>query len=569
MMGLQCVRPHRGQAEAKSRAPSPPADGPGSRRASIEAGLEGQDRLFQALRDPACYPHPVEGPITVIETHISCVFLTGTFAYKLKKAVDLGFVDFTTLEKRRFFCEEELRLNARLAPQLYLDVVPVTGEVGAPRLGAAGEPIDYAVRMREFPQETLADRMLARGRLRAEHIDALARCVARLHEVAAVADPAAGRAAMEAADRHVLENFAQLRALPPDLLQGENLEHSEQWARETQARVREPLAERARVGKVRECHGDLHLGNVVVLDGEPTPFDCIEFNAELRWIDVMNETAFLVMDLHSHERSDLAARFLNAYLEQGGDYEGLRVLLYYQVYRAMVRAKVGLMRAAQLPRESQEARALAERSRRYLALARSFLRPAPGFIVLAHGLSGSGKTTLTQPLLELTGAVRIRSDVERKRMHGLGAGQSARAGAGQGIYSRDASEALHQRLRVMTRTIVESGHRVIVDATFLRHADRQRFARLAAQLGVAFAIVDFSAEPPVLRSRVMARSERGGDASDADLAVLDYQLRTAEPLQPGEREHTFVYDASRPAELAHRADTWAPLWPMLGLQPID
>jgi aminoglycoside phosphotransferase family enzyme/predicted kinase len=538
---------------------------PGSQRNAVDAALDPQNRLFQALRDPACYPHPVAAPITVLETHISCVFLTGTFAYKVKKAVNLGFVDFTTLDKRRFCCEEEIRLNVRFAPQLYLDVVRISGSIDAPRVGGEDEPIEYAVRMRQFSQNALADRMLARGALMPRHIDILAKRVAAFHQQAAAADEGAGHAALEATDRYVFQNFAQLRDFPAQVGQTKDLERIEQWTRDERERLREPLLRRARTQKVRECHGDLHLGNVVLLDDLPTPFDGIEFNPELRWIDVLNEVAFTVMDLHSAGRPDLATRFLNAYLEASGDYEGLRVLRYYLVYRAVVRAKIGFMRCAQLAPASEAAEELISRSRRYLALARSFTRRPPGFIIVTHGFSGSGKTTLTQPLLEFSGAVRIRSDVERKRMKGLDPYQPAASGTGQGIYGTDASEAVYRRLGDLARSIVEAGHRVIVDATFLRYADRRAFADLAARLGVAFAIIDFQVDTSLLRSRIAERARRGGDASDADLAVLDHQLRIGDPLRDNERLHAFAFDASRPVERAADAQTWAPLWQLLAL----
>jgi hypothetical protein len=528
--------------------------------------VRSQSRLVEALHDPACYPHPVH-PIRIIETHISFVVLTGTFAYKIKKSVDLGFLDFTNLEKRRFYCDEELRLNLRLAPEIYLDVVPICGTPEAPRIGGAGEVVEYAVRMREFPQDALAERVLARGELTLRQVDKLAAGIARFHSDAPRSSEIDGFSTPEAALALALQNFAQIRTLPGQAESRPVLEEVERWTRREHARLREILAERKREGLVRECHGDLHLGNIVFLEGEPLVFDCIEFNPELRWIDVMNEVAFLVMDLQAAGRTDFARRFLNGYLEATGDYAGLRVLRYYCVYRAMVRAKVMLMRASQqecTPEDRASATALFGR---YLSVAASCAQPSRSFVLITHGFSGSGKTTLSQPLVELTGAIRVRSDVERKRIHGLAPKVRPGSGIAEGLYGPDATESTYRRLLDLARIIVEAGHSVIVDATFLQHRQRDMFRALAARAGIPFLIVDFNASEGLLRERILARSDRGDDASDADLAVLEHQLRTHEPLQTDELESVFAYDASEPADRAERWQTWTPLLQRTSLSP--
>ncbi len=528
--------------------------------------VRNQSSLVKALHDPACYPHPVQ-PIHIIETHISIVVLTGPFAYKIKKPVDLGFLDFTTLEKRRLFCDEELRLNSRLAPEIYLDVARICGTPQSPRIGGTGEIIEYAVRMREFPQEALADRVLARGELTPRQVDALSAGIARFHCDAPRSSRIDGFSTPEAVLAPALQNFAQIRILPGQAGFMPVLEKVEAWTRREHARLREILAGRKREGLVRECHGDLHLGNIVILEGEPRAFDCIEFNPELRWIDVMNEVAFLVMDFQAAGRTDFARRFLNGYLEATGDYAGMRVLRYYCAYRAMVRAKVMLMRAGQqgcTPEDLVSATALFGR---YLSVAASCAQPCRSFVLITHGFSGSGKTTLSQPLVELTGAIRVRSDVERKRIHGLAPKDRSGSGITEGLYRPEATESTYGRLLDLARIVVEAGHGVIVDATFLERRQRDRFRALAARAGVPFLIVDFTASEKILRSRILARSERGADASDADLAVLEHQLGTHEPLQADENESVFACDASGPADRWQRSQTWAPLLLRLPLTP--
>ncbi len=528
--------------------------------------LEAQRKLVRALCDPACYPHPV-GRICLIETHISFVLLTGSFAYKIKKSVDLGFLDFTTLEKRRWSCQEELRLNARLAAQIYLDVVPIGGTREAPRVGSGAQAMEYAVKMIEFPQDALADRVLARDGLMPGHMDALAALVAKFHAGAACSHEADRHGAPEIVFASAEQNFAQIRALPAQAAHLPVLDALEAWTRREQTRLLPVFARRKREGRVRECHGDLHLGNIVFLDDKPLAFDCIEFNPELRWIDVMNEVAFLVMDLLAAGRGNFSARFLNAYLEATGDYGGLSVLRYYLVYRALVRAKIAAMRAEQLQRGSEGLVALERQCREYLTLAGSLARVPPGFVAITHGFSGSGKTTLTQSFLELTGAIRIRSDVERKRIRGMAPQERSAEAIGAGLYAPDATAATYDRLLDLAQNILGAGYGVIVDATFLEYGKREMFRRLAARARVPFAIIDFGASPELLRDRVLARSRRGDDASDADLAVLEHQLAAHEPLQNEELANVYAYDASRPADVAGRPQTWAHLLQRLSLPP--
>jgi hypothetical protein len=525
---------------------------------AVDQASEAQRRLVQALRDPACYPHPV-GSISLLETHISFIVLTGTFAYKIKKPVDLGFLDFTTLEKRRFFCQEELRLNARLAPQIYLQVVAIGGTLEAPRVGDNAAAIEYAVKMLEFPQEALADRVLARGGLTSRHMDALAALVAQFHARAACSRESDGYGTPEAILTAAAQNFSQIRAVPAHSAHLQVLDDIEGWTRQEHGRWRNVFAQRKHEGRVRECHGDLHLGNIVLRDGEPLPFDCIEFNPDLRWVDVMSEVAFLVMDLHAGDRPDLARRFLNTYLEFSGDYGGLRVLPYYFAYRAMVRAKIGVIRARQLERGSEADGPLLESCRRYLELASRCARPRPGFVAITHGFSGSGKTTLSQSLVELTGAIRIRSDIERKRMHGISPTDHQQPGIAGGLYAADVTDSTYRRLLDLAGTILESGYGVVVDATFLKRQHRDLFRALATRARVAFSIVDFSVSEAILRSRIGVRLQQGQDASDADLGVLEHQLASHEPLQPDELAFAFAYDASRPAGDAQRLQSWTPL----------
>ena len=513
-----------------------------------------QRTLVRTLLDPARYPHPVAS-VTLIETHISYVLLTGRFAYKIKKAVNFGFLDFSTLEKRRLFCAEELRLNRRLAPQLYLAVVPIGGSVRAPCIGDATdqrapsepiapiEPIEYAVKMVEFPQSALFDQRLARGDLGARQIDALADVVAAFHAQAASASPTGEFGAPALIWRMAADNFRQLPSVPGDDGDAARRTALAAWSREEYARLAAVFAERRRAGLVRECHGDLHLGNIALIDGKPVIFDCIEFNPELRWIDVVSEVAFLAMDLAERGRADFANRLLNRYLEASGDYAGLRCLPFYLVYRALVRAKVAGLRAAQ--ETAADSRHQLEISAQYLAFAGRAILPRPRQLLIMHGVSGSGKSWVSQALVERLGALRLRSDVERKRLCGLPALARSASAVDCGLYDEDMTRTTYRQLLRSARDVLAAGFPVLIDAAFLKRWQREMFCELAAQLNVPWCIISCRADDATLRRRIVAREQSGGDASEADLAILDHQLRSSDPLSPAELAAAIVFDSDR------------------------
>jgi uncharacterized protein len=505
------------------------------------------DRLIAALREPGRFHasgRAIEH-VELLQTHISCVLLAGDYAYKIKKPVNLGFLDFSTLEARRRYCEEELRLNRRTAPSLYLDVLPIGGSESAPVLGGGGPAIEYALRMRRFEQDHLLDGMARRGALLPLHIDALARSIAAFH---AGIECAGGNDAYGSPEHIIapaLQNFEQLLPLLSVKADIAQLARLRDWCEREHAALGAVFAARKREGWVRECHGDLHLGNIALIESVPTPFDGIEFNADFRWIDVINEVAFLVMDLVDHRLQQLAYRFLNAYLELTGDYAGLGVLRYYLVYRALVRAKVSCLRAHQAGVAAHEKSEVEHEYRQHLHLAERLSTRAHPALLIMHGLSGSGKTTIAQSLLEALGAVRLRSDVERKRLYGLDAQARTGSGLDAGLYAPEASERSYARLAELARAVLAARYPLIVDAAFLKRAQRDRFAALARAAGASFLIAECAASESTLRARVATREGEARDASEAGLAVLERQLASAEPLAPDELAHAMHIDAER------------------------
>jgi predicted kinase len=283
----------------------------------------------------------------------------------------------------------------------------------------------------------------------------------------------------------------------------------------------------------------LHLGNIALIGGKVTLFDCIEFNASMRWIDVMSDVAFLVMDLRDRKRPDLAARLLNAYLEQTGDYAGLAVLRFYVAYRALVRAKIAILRLAQTVGNGERQR-LIDEYRGYLALATAAAgqhvdaaRERPSLII-THGVAGSGKTTRAQAVVDSIGAIRIRSDVERKRLAGRHALARTASATGEGLYTAERDRQTYERLAALARIVLAAGYTAIVDAAFLRRWQRDLLRDVAIGLKLPFRIADCSAPGPVLRDRVAKRHEHGRDASEATIDVLEYQLAHADPLSSEE-----------------------------------
>jgi uncharacterized protein len=489
-------------------------------------------RLVESLREQ--FERQGVEPV-LIETHISWVLLAGEFAYKIKKPVQLGFLDFTSLDARRHFCAEELRLNQRMAPGLYVAVVPIHGNPQAPSWDGSGPAIEYAVKMHRMSPDALASVRLARDELTANDLVRFAQRLHEFHRAAPAAEPGGEYATPL---RIAADAQRTVAALPPGepAAVGEALR---QWF-DAQAAVLAPAwTERLVAGRVRECHGDLHLDNVVVLEHEVTAFDCLEFDAGLRWIDVMNDVAFLTMDLHAHGRPDLASVFLNAYLEAGGDYAGLPVLRFYMVGRALVRGMVAALREGQ-----GSARATTPGARQYLGLAQRLSHQWDPRLLITHGLPGSGKTFVSGRLLERTGAIRVRSDVERARL------------LGRDRYDAADTAQVYGRLGAVARVSLSSGYPTIVDAACLKRAERDALRAVAEALGAPFAILDCTAPVEVLRQRVRDRQRRGDDASQADEAVLELLLARQEPLDAGEAQRAIPVDTQQPIAIGAVAAAW-------------
>jgi aminoglycoside phosphotransferase family enzyme/predicted kinase len=499
--------------------------------------------LIKDIIDSLCIPgilHP-SGIKKVIETHISYVLLDGYHAYKIKKPVDLGFVNFTSLEKRKFYCGEEIRLNKRLAADLYIGVITITGPAKKPEINGKGRILEYAVKMKQFPRESELSRLIDSSTDLTEPFHQFCIKLAAFHTVVEVADQKSGFSNGESISSRNIQNF---KSIDMDLLTPEETEaltHLKQWTLTSLQNNNDIFNKRIEGGRIRECHGDLHLGNLVYIDTEIIAFDCLEFNEQLRWIDVASELAFLVMDLFARNKPDLARRCLDWYLEESGDYDLVPLFQHYLVYRAMVRAKVCFL--TRRPGESLENR---KQFQHYLELANRFSSPKnKPKLIITHGFSGSGKTWITDQIIAQSDCIRLRSDIIRKQLHGIGIRDSSQSKTKNNIYSKNADARTYIYLEKTARKILSAGYPVIVDATFLSKQNRHTFKSLAESMNVDFNILDLQADPEVLNKRIRKRQKLGKDASEAGIAVLKKQLASADPLDQFERQNSIVLNSGK------------------------
>jgi len=501
-----------------------------------------------ALQRACTYPHPA-GSIRRIETHISVVYLVGRYAYKIKKPVNLGFVDFTGLEARHRYCCDEQRLNRRLARQLYVDVTAIVQNGSNCKVGSAGLPIDYAVKMRRFDEQDVFSSLLASGKLSFALIDRTATRLAEFHRRLGT-NPPPHRAYGSFALLHTQLDAAlssldrEVGAVVPELVRT--------WCAKEMLRLASHLEARRTQGYVRECHGDLHLGNIVRQGNDVLIFDCIEFSESLRWIDVANDLGFLLMDLQAHGRDDLAARLLNRSLELTGDFAGLAAMRLYIVYRALVRALVALLKTRGSPVADR-----IKHAARYLALSTRTVQAPRPYLLLCHGYSGSGKSIASEALAPIIGAVRICSDVERKRVRVFEAGDQRSRPATD--YTPRAIDVHYDKLRAQTDGILQAGYPALVDASFLKREHRARFIALARAHSIPVLILDFHASPACLQARVKHRAAGAYQPSDADETVLATQFDSADPLTLEEAALAVRFETAVPLASFRQARYWRAL----------
>jgi aminoglycoside phosphotransferase family enzyme/predicted kinase len=478
--------------------------------------------LIQALSEPAAYSHPVE-VVEVHQTHISVVFLAGDYAYKIKKPVDLGFLDFSTLAERRHFCDKEVRLNRRLAPAVYLGVVPVTQSAKGVTVEGPGAVVEWAVKMVRLPAKATLESRLQRGEVTAEAMEALARRIAAFHAWAETNEHIATFGRFELVARNTRENFEQSAALVGHTISRVVAERLQALTEASLARLRPLIDGRAARGMIRDTHGDLHVDHVYLFPEKVPPedlviVDCIEFNERFRYADPVADMAFLVMDLAFHGRRDLARTFAEAYFQATGDAHGRALLPFYTAYRAAVRGKVeGLeLVAREIPRAEREAALVKAQAHWLLALSELEEPARKPCLVLVGGLPGTGKSTLVQGLAEQAGFNVVRSDLVRKELAHVTGLNSLVCPFGDGIYSPEWTDRTYAACLRRVGDWLFEGKRVLVDASFCEATRRQAFLDAAVRWGVPGLFLLCRAQPETVRQRLAARQH---NASDADWAV--------------------------------------------------
>lgn len=514
--------------------------------------------LIQQMLQPDFYPHPVGPsalpngePIQLVQTHVSYVLLTGEYAYKVKKPVNFGFLDYSTLEKRQHFCEEELRLNQRAAAELYLEVLPITikAESAPPcyQLEGDGEIADYVVKMRQFPQETLLSNLFEQDQLTEALVRELAQVMAQFHAKTTTNDYIRQFGEVDQIRQAFDENFEQTTSYIGGPQTQEQFDETQAYCDrffETQQAL---FASRVQHDRIRECHGDLHLRNICRWHDQFYLFDCIEFNEPFRFVDVMFDVAYIVMDLEARQRSDLNAAFLSTYTEQTGDWEGLRVLPIYVSRQTYVRAKVTsfLLNDPSVP-EAEKQKAF-ETAALYYRLAWNYTQPRQGRVILMSGLSGSGKSTTARAVAKALGAIQIRSDAVRKHLGGV----PLEAWGSADLYSPEMTQKTYGRLLELGIQLAEQGYTVVLDAKYDRQAWREAVILEAKAHQLPLHILHCDAPLEVLRDRLNQRQTERLEGSDeiadatADLLAQQY----LEPFTETEQPYVATLDTTKAIDL--------------------
>lgn len=508
--------------------------------------------ILKSLLKPEAYPEPTHS-VEMIQTHVSWIFLTDSHAYKVKKAVDFGFLNFSTIDRRRFYCNEEVRLNRRLCPDIYEGVVELRETLDGAAFYGDGPVLDHAVRMKRLPAERMLDRMVKNNEVSAADIREVSRVIAAFHHAAPTSPAVSEYGHLDRIMFNWQENLEQMIPFEGKTLPAEERELIRGWVSSFAADNADIFDRRVAEGFIRECDGDIHLENICMLDNRVCIFDCIEFNERFRCCDTAADIAFLLMDLDFHGRPALAEEALTAYLEASGDGGMTALIDFYKIYRAFIRGKVESLRLGDEGIERHERERAGERAVRYFRLARGYierrgLRPT---LFITCGVMGSGKSTLAEQLCFELGIARFNSDPVRKRLAGIQPDTPVPETYAAGLYDRQTSDAVYAELLRLAEAELASGRSVLLDASFMRRTDRSRCALLAKRCSAAFVILHVTCGDAENRRRLTERSRSGRSVSDGRVELLDSQRQAFEP--PGEEEGVLipVVSAGPPAALTN------------------
>ena len=497
--------------------------------------------LVKALLKPGAYPEAA-GKIELVQTQMSFVFLTKEFVYKVKKAVDLGYLDYTSLDKRRFFCQKEIELNRRLCPDAYLGVVPVTRQKGTIRIGGRGEVIEYAVKMRRLPQKAMMNVLLAGDGVSVEMITGVAQKLAAFHQKAETNAEISAFGEIKAVTRNTDENFDQTGKYIGRTISKDSYRHIKNYTNSFVEENAPLFNKRIKEGRIRDCHGDLHAAHICFAN-DICIYDCIEFNDRFRYCDIASEMAFLAMDLDHYGRADLSRSLVKAYVDESGDKELLELLGFYKCYRAYVRGKVESFKLDDPYIADDEKEKTLEIAASYFDLARAYTRAKPALFITV-GLVGTGKSTLAEALAKKLGLVVIASDVTRKQLAGVPLTEHRFDGFDGGIYSAELSRKTYDKLFSGAGDILSDGGSVVLDASFIRAEERLKAKRLAEETGADFFIVECTLDEANIKKRLARRLEQGS-VSDGRWEVYQPQKKAFDPVKESPQKHAIV-DTSKP-----------------------
>jgi hypothetical protein len=492
-------------------------------------------QLVEALSQPSFYPHPVEG-VRFLQTHISSVFLTGEFVYKLKKPVNFGFLDFSTVELRKLYCGAEVELNSRLAPAVYLRTAPITLDNGRPVLEGDGEIVDWLVVMRQLDEQLLGTEVLERGELSERHIDALVDVLVPFYQQAATGAGVDRYGEIEAVRFNTDENFSQTEAYVGKLIARDRFDHIREWTNAFYHERSELFSRRVDDGRIRESHGDLHLHNVF-LEDPPVIFDCIEFNERLRCGDVAVDLAFMAMDLDFNGRPELGTRFIERYVRQSGDDELVELLDFYKCYRAYVRGKIACFTSSDPALDDTARRAQRNLARRYFGLAYRYAggRERPSLVVV-YGLMGSGKTSIARFLRESFGWHMLSTDAVRKQISGIGENTRMWVPYNEGLYSPEMNRRTYAEVCHRAENLLEAGFNVVVDGAFKHRAEREPLFELAQRTGAKLAFIEATCGIDEQRRRLKKR-QKHDTRSDGRVELMEHQRADFESFDPERQEY--------------------------------
>jgi aminoglycoside phosphotransferase family enzyme/predicted kinase len=496
--------------------------------------------LVQALLKPEIYPHSPK-KVEMVQTQMSFLFLTGDYVYKVKKPVDLGYLDYTTLKNRHFFCQQEIELNRRLCPDMYLEVVPIVSNRGQIRLGVEGEIIEYAVKMKQLPAERMMDKLLPQDKVTEKMLEKIAEKLAAFHDKARTSPEISAYGNLDAITINTKENFSQTEKYMGISISEPRYHRIKDYTNNFLKSNKPLFQKRIASGRIRDCHGDLHAAHVCISNGIYI-YDCIEFNDRFRYGDVASEIAFLAMDLDRYQRADLSRTFVNAYVRLSSDKELLKLLNFYKCYRAYVRGKVTSFMLDDPYIADKEAVLVTAQG--YFDLAYRYTREKPLLLIMA-GLVGTGKTTVAKALSQSLGFTIISADIVRKRLAGISPTERRFEQFGGGIYSKDFSRKTYDEMFAQARELLFQGQSVILDASFKKRQDRLQARSLAEETKAGFATVECLLDEDTVKSHLEQRLKEGS-VSDGRWEIYEQQKQDFDKITEFTSENHIILDTAQP-----------------------